>query len=140
MVGPEAGPRLTFPVRLIIYGRPEVKKSSKEIARRGRGGTPFIVSSKRYRAWEDTAVLQLRSEWRSPPIGKKQKLHVAVLTFVGAGQQRGDLDGRYAGPLDALELAGVIENDSQIYSHDGSRIYRDRERPRVELLIDAYQD
>ena len=47
----------------------------------------------------------------------------------------GDLSNYYEGPQDALERAGVIEDDRLIRSHDGSRILQDKENPRVDIIL-----
>jgi hypothetical protein len=69
------------------------------------------------------ALLQLRSQWknREPIID----LVSIKLTFYGAWHRRSenipDLSNLYEMPQDLLQEAGVLLNDRQIESHDGSR-------------------
>jgi Holliday junction resolvase RusA-like endonuclease len=120
------------PRRFVIEGKPITKKNSKRIVRRG-SGRPFLISSDAYREWEASAVVQLRMQWR----GKEPlegEWNAAILSYLGP-RQRPDASNLYEGPQDALQLAGVVVNDSQIVSHDGSRMTRDPTRPRVEITL-----
>jgi Holliday junction resolvase RusA-like endonuclease len=62
-------------------------------------------------------------------------LHVTALIYRDA--RRGDLDNFEHAIGDALQKAGIIKNDSQIESWDGTRKLLDKERPRVEITIEA---
>ena len=50
---------------------------------------------------------------------------------------RGDLVGYMQGLADLLEKRGILKNDRQIVSWDGSRLALDRDNPRVEVLLVA---
>lgn len=131
---PEAAVRAAMrPVLVfVIQGRPQVKKNSKRVIRDRRGQTR-VVSSDEYHAWEQAAVLQLRAQWRNrPPL--EGLWNASIVSYLGA-RQRPDASNLYEGPQDALQLAGVFHNDSQIVSHDGSRRRRDNARPRVEVYL-----
>lgn len=47
----------------------------------------------------------------------------------------GDAVGYYQGLADLLEKRGIIRNDSQIVSWDGSRLAKDAENPRTEIVL-----
>ena len=56
---------------------------------------------------------------------------------------RGDLLGYLDGIADALQEAGVVEDDKWILGWDGSRLDKDAAAPRVELVIgplEAYRE
>ena len=48
----------------------------------------------------------------------------------------GDAVGFYQGVADILESHGILENDRQLVSWDGSRLRKDPERPRVEIVLE----
>lgn len=73
-------------------------------------------------------VLELKQAWAfKPPI--MDPLHAEIkfyfkdfFTQKGAMNLKlGDLDNLLCLPLDAMQLAGIIENDAQFMSFDGSR-------------------
>jgi Holliday junction resolvase RusA-like endonuclease len=53
-------------------------------------------------------------------------------------KRRYDLSNLYQGPEDALVKAGILEDDSLIQSHDGSRKHRSCENPRVQITIRSF--
>ncbi len=115
-----------------IIGPPRSQKNSKVIVRFGKGGRSAIVDNALVKSWRKAAVLQLAGQWvgRQPLNGKL----AAVLTSYLGPRQRGDTDNLLAGPLDALETAGVITND-RIFDTVVSIRKRDADNPRSELVI-----
>jgi Holliday junction resolvase RusA-like endonuclease len=130
-----------------ILGPPRTKKTSNRIFRvRGR---PVVMPSAANVSWTNAAVLQLRSQW--PPRARFVKvdrergeitvgngpiespLNVCALVYRDAN--RGDLIGYLQAIADALEAAGVVENDRLVTSWDGSRMFVDKARPRVEIEL-----
>jgi Holliday junction resolvase RusA-like endonuclease len=61
-------------------------------------------------------------------------VNASIVTYAQT-KRRADASNLYQLPEDAMERAGVIENDYQIASHDGSRRLYDRENPRVEITL-----
>lgn len=120
-----------LPARYIILGEPPVKKNSSQIVRRGK--KPFLLPSKAYMSWKDAAILQLKTQHRGDPI--EGELHATFTFYVGA-RRKPDLSNLYEAPQDAMEEAGIINNDYFIVSHDGSRRRRDRENPRIEIALE----
>lgn len=119
-------------MKLTILGVPRTKKTSQRIARNRKTGAPFVLQSKQSVAWAKTAVWQIANQWR----GRKP---IASAAWVRATFYReratGDLVNFLQALADALEAAGVVENDRLITSWDGSRLDKDAARPRVELEI-----
>ena len=52
----------------------------------------------------------------------------------------GDANGYYQGLADALEAAGVLADDKWIVQWDGSRLRKDKDRPRIEVTLTAVSD
>ena len=125
-----------WPLRLTIPGDPIIKKNRRPIYRDEKTGKPFTGKTDQLIAWESDAIIMLEEQARVLPSPLHEPL---VATFLIYRQQKpgapGDLSNYYEGPQDALERAGVIENDRLIRSHDGSRIFQDTENPRVDILL-----
>ena len=114
-----------------ILGPPRSQKNSKMIVRLGDGRSALVDNAK-VKAWRKSAALQLAGQWVGiPPLNGKL---AAVLTSYLGTRQRGDTDNLLAGPLDALEAAGVVTND-RIFDTVVSIRKRDHDNPRSELLI-----
>ena len=60
---------------------------------------------------------------------------VSVAAVFFRDRSVGDLVSYMQALADALEKASVITNDRLIVSWDGSRLAKDAQRPRVELVI-----
>lgn len=136
---------------LTIEGAPRTKKNNGRRKYSFKQKRTFNVSSEAHEKWALAAAHQLRAMWR----GKRPldgDLQVKALVYREA-DWAGDLVGYMQAIGDVLEKAtprasettramkgGVIENDQQIESWDGSRRLIDRERPRIELEIRAYRE
>jgi len=115
-----------------IAGCPVSQKNSKKIGIHGRTGRPFVFSKLSVREWKRDACDQLSQQWgsRSPISGD---LEAWVLVYLGPGQ-RIDADNMCAAPFDALEAAGIVQNDYQISKLHAERL-RDPENPRIEITL-----
>jgi len=117
--------------RLIIPGQPVTKKNSQ--VARCVNGKPVIIQSKAYRAYEEMALKALlacpRAEFSGP-------VEVTANYWL-KDNRRPDLNNLMAATADILEKAGVIPNDREIMSWDGSRIMGTSPNPRVEITIRA---
>lgn len=116
-----------------IYGKPEIKKNGKVIAR--ANGRPFLISSKRYRDWEKDAIEQIKQQqeyWQHIPMPQAVR---AAMVFHLPDRRPRDASNLYQGVEDAMEKAGVVENDRQIRSHGGSMFLLDRDSPRVVVSV-----
>lgn len=95
---------------------------------------------------EEELMGPLRKVWADkPPICQDIEIsftfcfaHDVFFTKKGSRAQRvGDLDNLLQLPLDCLQKAGIIKNDSQVMSFDGSRKYP-RETTYIEIEIKAF--
>lgn len=117
---------------IIVHGAPRTKKNHGKRIKRGH--RIFHVPSDAYTKWESFAVPQMRIARRgAPPI--EGPVNVAARFYRDA--LVGDAVGYYQALADALEAAGVVADDKWIVSWDGSRLDKDADRPRVEVVITA---
>jgi len=117
-------------INLTLPGSIRSKKNSKRIV--GRGKRKFIIPSSAYLKWEKEArkaiMLQLKFGFEPLTI----PIVARVLAYY-KGQQP-DLSGALESVGDCLEGL-VYENDKQIISWDGSRLYHDLKNPRTLVEI-----
>lgn len=132
-------------MKLTILGPPRTKKNHGR--RIKRGNRVYSVPSEAAVAWETSAIRQLIEQRRAqgpsgmyvlgPYVQLPLASPVSVSALVYRDANRGDLVGYLQAIGDALERGGVIGNDIQIKSWDGSRLLIDREHPRVEIELEA---
>jgi len=117
--------------RLIIPGQPATKKNSQ--VARCVGGKPVVLQSKAYRAYEKMALKALLACPRAEFLGP---VAVTVCYWL-KDNRRPDLTNLLQATADILEKAGVITDDREIVSWDGSRIMGTSPNPRAEITIRA---
>ena len=122
--------------RFLWEGNPTTKKNS-QIIRSGRNGKPYIAQGAKYEAYAAAASWQMK--WHEDPI--RVPVTVTVL-FYRDSKRAVDLTNLLEAVDDILEDCGVIANDCRdiIASHDGSRVYLDRDRPRTEITITEFDE
>lgn len=118
--------------RLTIPGNPVTKKNSPRILRMGNGRS-IVAPSEAFLAYQETAG------WYIPQRLRKRldmRLEVRCLYFMRT-RRRVDLGNLLAATCDILVHYGVLADDNStiVCSHDGSRVYYDRDNPRVEVEI-----
>ena len=110
---------------------PRTKKNSQSIVMvRGR---PIIIPSKYYKQFEKECNLLIPAKCRKNidiPINIKAIFYMDT-------RRRVDLTNLLEGLDDVLVTCGVIKDDNRdvIAGHDGSRVYYDKEKPRIEIEI-----
>lgn len=108
-------------IELTIPGHPVVLKNKKQIV--VVNGRRFIKSNPRVEAYQHKAIASLCDQWGNrPPVSSP--VNVAIRSC-GAWKRAmlghlPDASNLYQLPEDMLEAAGVIVDDRQIESHDGS--------------------
>jgi Holliday junction resolvase RusA-like endonuclease len=117
--------------RFTVPGPPRTKKTSQVIARTTTG-RPFILPSRLTSTWAQGAKTILRRQWGPQPAISGP---VIVSYDVYRKADRGDLGGFEAAIDDALQAAGILENDRLIVSRAHSAKHIDRANPRVEITI-----
>ena len=125
-------------IKLILTGRPITKKNS-QIPIKTKSGKFFIIQSKQYRAYEKECLKQIFEQW-GMRIGYAGNLTLQALYYM-PDRRRPDLLNLLQATADIVEKAGVIANDRDIVSFDGSRIMEvDKENPRVEIFIEEMME
>lgn len=112
---------------------PITKKNHQQILTNRATGRPFVAQSKQYKAFEDAAGWFLRPK---PPKPINYPVEVRCLFYVKT-RRRVDKANLEAAAHDILVKYGVLADDNRdiIASTDGSRVYYDKDRPRVEITI-----
>jgi len=125
-------------LRIVVPGQPFTKKNSQRIIVNRRTGKPLILPSKRYREYADAACLHLKAQYRGPAL--EGPVTVCAVYYLASRSRWPDLVGLLQATGDILEEAGVITNDRNIVSWDGSRIAGVSPNPRAEIEIREVSD
>lgn len=139
-------------ITLTIPGPPITKKNSQIPTM--VNGRPMILPSKDYQRYEKEALLQLGlRRMKDRASGKKKTIllpgcepppridgpvSVKVLYWLPTNR-RPDLLNLLQATADILEAAGIIANDRDIVSFDGSRIMGKSHQPRAEIEIERVE-
>ena len=113
--------------------KPVTKKNSGQIVMRGR--FPILLPSKQYMQFEkDTKPYFLKVKIQ---VGE---IHYPVNVkchFFMESHRRVDLCNLLNAVDDAMVASGLVIDDNRdiIAAHDGSRVYCDKDRPRIEIEI-----
>lgn len=118
---------------ITINGNPITKKNHSQIIK--VGNRHMLVPSKQYKAYESDFVAQCI---KLGVYGKNasKRLNIACVYYMKT-RRKVDLTNLLSATMDCLVKAKVIEDDNCkiAYSHDGSRVFYDKENPRVEITI-----
>lgn len=111
---------------------PRTKKNSQQIMINNKTRAPFIAQNEKYKEYEKDAGWFLKKLPRpiSEPVNVK-------CVFYRKDERRCDLTNLLEAIDDILVKYKVLADDNFkiIVSHDGSRVYVDRDRPRTEIEI-----
>ena len=84
--------------------------------------------------------LYVKAELRAAGVTLPIAAAVNVRAFFYRQALVGDACGFYQALGDILQDAGIIVNDKQIASWDGTRLRKDAGRPRIEVWLEAVQE
>ncbi len=110
---------------------PVTKKNSQNIYINRSTGRRYISPSEKYKQYaRDCASVLPRIETITTPINIKCLFYMQT-------RRRVDLTNLLEAIDDILVNCGIIEDDNYniVVSHDGSRVYYDKENPRTEIYI-----
>lgn len=120
-------------MRIILKGQPITKKNHQQIMLNKTTGKRFVMQSGAYKLYEEDCLWQLK---KYSNLKIDYKIQLTCLYYL-ANARAPDLLNLLAATADILEKAGVITNDKNIVSFDGSRIVgTDENNPRVEIKIE----
>lgn len=122
----------------IIKLPPATKKNHQRIMHNPKTRRIFIAQSQQYVEYEKAAL------WFLEPIPKKpidRQVEVKCLFYMPT-RRLCDLPNLIAAVDDILVKAKILKDDNYkiIVSHDGSRVYVDRENPRTEIYINEIEE
>lgn len=127
-VAPVAPGRIAF----TVPGPPRTKKNS--LRRKMIGGQLKTLPSEAWCAWRDKAKPEIQ-RWRNEQNFAQITWQVNCRALFFRAAAAGDAVGFYQGLADLLEEAGILADDKQIVSWDGSRLEKDARNPRVEVVL-----
>lgn len=110
---------------------PISKKNSQQIMINQQSGKPFIMPSKQFKQYEETAL------WFIPRVSTIDVAVNVKCLFYMPTLRRVDLTNLLEAIDDILVKARLLADDNftVIESHDGSRVLYDKEKPRTEVYI-----
>ena len=123
-------------IRIDIPVAPRTKKNSQRIVL--VHGRPIIMPSKLYKDYEKECGKYLQ-EYKN--ISINEAANVKVIYYMPT-KRRVDLVNLLEATDDILTHYKVLEDDNSniIVSHDGSRVYYDKEKPRCEIYIEKIKE
>lgn len=121
-----------------IPGPPPTKKNSQQIVRAGKGGRPFIIPSHKYVSYEATASYFLSPK---PPEPIDYPVNVRCEYYMPT-RRRVDLSNLMEATHDVMVKYRILADDNRdvVAGVDGSRVYYDKDNPRVEITVTPLPD
>ena len=116
-------------MKLVLYGAPRTKKNSQQIVK--LHGRYCVIPSKAYKEYEELCLWQIKGHRAiDKPVNVK-------CSYFMPTRRRCDLVNLQEATLDILIKAKVLADDNAtiVRSMDGSRVFYDKETPRVEIDI-----
>jgi Holliday junction resolvase RusA-like endonuclease len=102
------------------------------------------VYSANFNGWKKDSMMQLgmgsRGKWRKSFEGRPEGIDYPIILkchFYVKDNIRRDMSALYEGIQDVLVEAKILKDDNFkiIAGHDGSRVFVDKENPRIELWL-----
>lgn len=123
--------------KITIEMPPITKKNSQRILVNRKTNRPFIAPSKQYTDYANLA--KHFCGFKNQPID--YPVNIKCLFYMPT-RRKCDLTNLLEAVDDILVDAGVIADDnySIVWSHDGSRVYYDKQNPRTEIFIEKAAD
>lgn len=127
-------------IKFTIPVAPVTKKNHSEI--KFINGKPILVASKAYREFEEKCCWLLPAKYKNLHIN--YPVNVKALYYVKRNG-RVDKTNLESALMDTLVAAGVLADDSAmkpkiVVSTDGSRVYYDKDNPRIEVEIEEVNE
>lgn len=123
-------------MKLTISGNVPSQKNRKIISVNRATGKPFLRSADSVKTWQQSALLQLKQQFRGFQV-TEYPININIVVYYD-NQRRHDLDNALGTVMDALTAAEIIEDDDtkhveciviQFGGHD-------KLNPRVEVYLD----
>lgn len=116
-----------------LIGDPRTKKNSSRFAFNKATGKRILIPSEPYKEYENNCLMQLTGKQK---IGINRPINLECRYYLKT-KRKCDLVNLLQASCDILAKANVITDDNFkiVESMDGSRVYYDKENPRVEIKI-----
>ena len=120
-------------IKFTIPGNPITKKNSGQIIH--AKGRSIIIPSKQYKEYEKDFCLQCLING-TKDLGIDFPCNFEYHYFMGT-KRKVDLTNLISATDDCLQTSGTIKDDdcTIVHSHDGCRVYYDKDNPRVEIIV-----
>lgn len=120
-------------LKIVVKMPPITKKNSQRIFYNQRKKKPFVAPSKAYKDYEGEAYMYF--------LNYRERINYPVnikCLFYMPTRRKCDLTNLLEAIDDIMVKAEVIEDDNYtiVQSHDGSRVFYDKENPRTEIYIE----
>lgn len=114
---------------------PITKKNSQQILVNKATGKPFVMPSQKFKEYEREVGYFIKR----PPAPIDYPVTVKCLFYMPT-RRKCDLTNLLEAVDDLLVLYGVLADDnySIIASHDGSRVFFDKNSPKTEIFIEKF--
>lgn len=118
-------------MKIVLLGDPRTKKNSQRLVHIGSRMIP--ITSKAYSEYERACLAQITGDKRK---AIDCPVNVQAVYYMGT-RRKVDLVNLLEATCDILVEAGVLVDDNCriVAGHDGSRVYYDKQNPRVEIEI-----
>lgn len=131
---------------VVIFGHPYIKKNSQRTIWHKYLKKTIVVYSANYSRWKNDSMKQLCvgyhrvGEYKKHPEKRRSPFEMPMILkchFYIQQNRRTDLSNLLEGVQDLLVEAEIIKDDNFniIIGHDGSRVFIDKENPRIELWL-----
>ena len=124
-------------IEFTLLGAPRTKKNSGRIITRGK---PRILPSLAYEEWNAAAQQQfmgIRSKC-GVQLPITEDVNVSALFYRHANV--GDAVGFMQAIADSMQEAGIVLDDKQVVSWDGTRLLKDASNPRIVVTVVLARD
>lgn len=128
---------------IVIPIRPTTKKNSSQLITNQKG-RPILIPSKLYRQYVDDVSRLGKSIWKEPPaimLPMDRPLTIKAI-YYRKDHRRCDITNLESALMDVLVSLKIIADDNYkiVCNTDGSRVKVDKENPRTELWIYAWNE
>lgn len=127
-------------INFILPVIPRTKKNSGQIIENPRTGRPMVLPSAPYRKFEKECLPYLRRA--KVEIGTIDYPINCECLFYMPTKRKVDLPNLLNAIDDAMVKAEFLADDNRdiIAGHDGSRVFYDKENPRIEITITKLEE
>lgn len=119
-------------IKITFFGNPRSKKNSSRIVQNRKTGVPFLLPSEQYKHYEQECIRQIgvHNDTIDYPVNVECVYYMET-------RRRVDLVNLLNATLDILVRANVLADDNRdiVAGNDNSRVYYDKQNPRVEITI-----